>query len=458
MQQEAPEPSRDKIVNEVKQIMNKVFFKIREEFVVGDTYKGSSIISIVLNVIKVSVVIFLKPKHYSEMFFFVSLNIFLFVCSQTMTLKLTSGADESGEESEDESDDEGSEDEESGSEEGEISEKEEEGEISGKEEEGEISGKEEEGEEKKSEEIGSGKVESEQSEEDESEPQDKNKSIEIQSGKEESGVTESRKEEVKDNEEVQSGSDEEDESEKGDVSREEVKEEENGKEIQNEEYDGRRDPEKGEDEMKVEESVKAEDNGSKTEKGMVMDSDGREEVMKNTEEASEVPEDIVESPLLKYGAGEEEDEDEAEDLLVPPEDTGDDLGTPEGDTDHLGVMVARNTASSEEDLDNISNRPVLGSEHTSISSDEENERNNEDRNDQDNDSQEHLVPNLPNIGELSSTNKDMGASEGETKADGNVENTNENDQVENSEKEAEKNEVVPDEKNKEEKKVQSLAE
>lgn len=68
MQREAPEPSRDKIVNEVKQIMNKVFFKIREEFVVGDTYKGSSIISIVLNVIKVSVVIFIKPKHYSEIF------------------------------------------------------------------------------------------------------------------------------------------------------------------------------------------------------------------------------------------------------------------------------------------------------------------------------------------------------------------------------------------------------
>ena len=82
MQREAPEPSRDKIVNEVKQIMNKVFFKIREEFVVGDTYKGSSIISIVLNVIKVSVVILLKPKHYSEMFFFWLAEYFL-VCLLT---------------------------------------------------------------------------------------------------------------------------------------------------------------------------------------------------------------------------------------------------------------------------------------------------------------------------------------------------------------------------------------
>ena len=54
IQQQAAEPSRDKIVNEVKQIMNKVFFKIREEFVAGDSYKGSAIISSVLNVIKVS--------------------------------------------------------------------------------------------------------------------------------------------------------------------------------------------------------------------------------------------------------------------------------------------------------------------------------------------------------------------------------------------------------------------
>ena len=54
VQQQAAEPSRDKIVNEVKQIMNKVFFKIREEFVAGDKYKGSAIISVVLNVIKVS--------------------------------------------------------------------------------------------------------------------------------------------------------------------------------------------------------------------------------------------------------------------------------------------------------------------------------------------------------------------------------------------------------------------
>ena len=46
--------------------MNKVFFKIREEFVATNSYKGSAIISIVLNVIKVSVVIFVKPLQESE--------------------------------------------------------------------------------------------------------------------------------------------------------------------------------------------------------------------------------------------------------------------------------------------------------------------------------------------------------------------------------------------------------
>lgn len=55
MQQQAAGSSRDTIVKEVKQIMNKVFFKIREEFVAGDSYKGTAVVSVVLNVIKVSV-------------------------------------------------------------------------------------------------------------------------------------------------------------------------------------------------------------------------------------------------------------------------------------------------------------------------------------------------------------------------------------------------------------------
>ena len=72
VQQQNAEPSRDKIVNEVKQIMNKVFFKIREEFVAGDSYKGSAIISVVLNVIKVNFVMFLNSTYCGFLMYFVN--------------------------------------------------------------------------------------------------------------------------------------------------------------------------------------------------------------------------------------------------------------------------------------------------------------------------------------------------------------------------------------------------
>ena len=80
IQQQAAEPSRDKIVNEVKQIMNKVFFKIREKFVDGDSYKGSAIISVVLSVIKVSVEKLLRFNHNKNYFYCLCLvKCFLFV-------------------------------------------------------------------------------------------------------------------------------------------------------------------------------------------------------------------------------------------------------------------------------------------------------------------------------------------------------------------------------------------
>ena len=41
------------VLFQVKQIMNKVFFKIRGEFVAGESYKGSTVINVALNVIKV---------------------------------------------------------------------------------------------------------------------------------------------------------------------------------------------------------------------------------------------------------------------------------------------------------------------------------------------------------------------------------------------------------------------
>ena len=56
---DAPEPSREKIVTEVKQIMNKVFFQIREKFAPSDNYNGSTVVSVVLNVVKVSYVMYI---------------------------------------------------------------------------------------------------------------------------------------------------------------------------------------------------------------------------------------------------------------------------------------------------------------------------------------------------------------------------------------------------------------
>ncbi|XP_028407663.1 FK506-binding protein 15-like [Dendronephthya gigantea] len=413
LQQSAAEPSRDVIIKEVKQIMNKVFFKIREEFVADDSYKGSSIISVVLNVIK------------------------------AMTLKMTSGEGESGEESGEEDEDE------SGDEESE-------------EEEGETSGEEE------------GEVKEEESE-DEGENDEEKGGVEAQSEKGEIGNIEIERTEDKIIEKI------EDEEIDKDGSKESDKEES----IENSSEDDGEIVNKGQDEMK-EEEIKNEEEIPKVEtnesEAVNEQSENAEEALRKsdegeineTEEHGGESEDI--SPLNP--AEDSDSQSDEEDLgikevppLMEPNISDDDTEiTQEDSGDHSGILQQQGAghsenvgdgASSDEDLETVSNRPVHGSEQEAdISSDDETDRNIVDRNGQDNGNQEPLVSNLPNIDELSEKNEDSKSGDVVDSKGSDVEVGSRNDEMdkngdEGGEKEGEV-ETVAEEKGKE-KKVQSLS-
>ena len=415
IQQQAAEPSRDKIVKEVKQIMNKVFFKIREEFVAGDSYKGSAIISSVLNIIK------------------------------TMTLKITSGDDEESEEEDESGDEESGSDEQ---EEGEISEEnegksEEDGDESGKEEdenrqvEEKESGQEEkaENENHKVEEIQGS--EEKESEEDESGSDEEESGGNVSGKEDESGQDESKKSQVE--------NENEDEVIENEINSEKVEQN-----IEVTETEAMNEEEGKDGKTPREENV---------EEGTLMGSNDQEGVPVSTEGPPVVTEDTSTQRTTKSSDSENEEPMMTE---VPPleesEDTDGHLEKPEKVAGSPVGLVR--DGSSEEDLDNISNRPVLGSEHTSLSFDGEDDDKTGDLNDEVSDSQGPLRSDLPNVEEISRTSKDIegvGEPDESTSVDEVAKNKNENDKADDDGQVKSETEIVTDEKAEEEKKPQSLS-
>ena len=404
----------------MKQIMNKVFFKIREEFVAGDSYKGSAVISSVLNVIKVSLLKF-SFNHKDCDCVLVFDKMFSF---QTMTLKMTTGEDEESEE-EDESGDE-----ESGSDE------QEEGETSG---EGE---NEEDDDESGDEEDESGQVEEKEGGQEEKGENETHKVEEVRENEE--------KEKVEESDEDESGSDEEeggevDEGKSGVENEKQDEEAEQHVGVKETEEDEGSDAKTPEDENVQEDTTM----GSKDVEGVPMDSEGPPVVIEDT------------SPLHATKSSSDSENDEPE---VPPlgksEDNDSRLGKSQQDGDGL-LGIVRDNGSSEEDLETISNRPVLGSEHTSLSSGEENDGNIED----DQAGGNQGPPDLPNVEEIPEeiSSKDAEETGEQEKSNDDAvedeqENENGNDEVKDGSQVKSETGVVAEEKAKEEKKPQSLLE
>ena len=365
-----------------------------------------------------------------------------------MTLKITSGVDEESEEEDESGDEESGSDEQ---EEGEISEEDE-----GKsEEDGDESGKEED-EDKQVEEKESGQEEKGENE---------NSKVEETRGNEEK-VEESEKDESEGDEEGSGGnlSGKEDESGQDESKKSQVENENKDEVIENEinNKEGKQNVEVTETEATIEGNAKNEKKPEEEniEEGMLMGSNDQEGVPVSPEGPPVVSEDTSLQNTTKCSDSENE---EPEMIEVPPldesEDTDGHFEKP-GKVGGSPVGLVRN-GSSEEDLENVSNRPVLGSEHTSLSSDEEDDGNTDDLNDEVRDSQGPLGSDLPNVEEISRTSKDtegVGEPDESTGVGEEAENKNENDKAEDDDKVKNETEIVAEEKAKEEKKPQSLSE
>lgn len=273
---------------------------------------------------------------------------------QTMTLKMTSGEDEESEE-----EDENAE-EESGSEqleEGEISD-EDEGNV-----EIDEKRKEDEGENQERETVQEVEI-------------DESAKVEVEEGKFDDSrrIGKESREIVNGNE---SGSDQQEGNEKldeGEAQNHEV--EGNGEEILEDTTSG---------------------NSNDTEECAQRGNDDEERLTANSGDTPVTTEDASPLPATNYSDSEGEDIRHGEvPLLGDSNDLRDNKGIKEQEGDDSTAILEDN-ASSEEDLDTISNRPVLGSEHASISSSD----NILERNSPDNNSQGSLGSDLQNVDEQS---------------------------------------------------------